>query len=134
MGGFIKRDVERVKTTGLNQQVNTEVLNNFRDACKKAGYPLNIMLETFMLQYTNGRFYLSDEDIMKFKVDKNKEEDGDKQETSMLNTTINKEIHVNFRNTCRANGYFVKHVLTAFMEKYTTENLVMEYVNADEIN
>jgi disulfide oxidoreductase YuzD len=121
MGGYIKRDVERVEVTPLNTKVNKEVFDAFKDRCKEQGYPLNVMLETFMRQYSNGNFHLSDEDIMKFK--------NDGKEESTLNTTFNKEVYTRFKSSCKGNGYFVKHVVAAFMEKYSNRNLVLEYVD-----
>lgn len=126
MGGFIKRDVQRVETTALNTKVNKEVFDAFKDSCKEAGYPLNVILETFMQQYANGRFKVDREDILKFK------DDG--VEVSTLNTTFNKEIYLNFKTACKVNGYFVKHVITAFMEKYASRSLVLEYVDVSEVN
>lgn len=121
MGGFIKRDIKRVETTALNTKVNKEVFDAFKDCCKKQGYPLNVMLETFMQQYANGNFYLDDKDIMKFK--------NDGKEIDTLNTTFNKEIYLNFKSACKARGYFVKHVVVAFMEQYAERNLVLEYID-----
>ncbi len=121
MGGYIKRDVERVETTALNTKVNKEVFDAFKDCCKEQGYPLNVMLETFMRQYASGNFNLSNDDIMKFK--------NDGKEVDTLNTTFNKEIYLNFKSSCKAKGYFVKHVIAAFMEKYAERNLVLEYVD-----
>lgn len=123
MGGYIKRDVERVEVKALNTKVNKEAFDAFKDCCKKQGYPLNIMLETFMRQYASGNFYLEDKDVMKFKND-GKEED-------TLNTTFNKEIYLSFKSACKVKGYFVKHVVAAFMEKYAEENFVLEYVNKE---
>ena len=124
MGGFIKRDVQRVEITALNQKINKEVLDNFKDYCKEQGYQLNIILEVFMQQYSNGKFKLKAEDILKFK------DDG--KEVSTLNTTFNKEIYLDFKSTCKVNGYFVKHVITAFMEKYASRNFILEYVDVTE--
>lgn len=124
MGGYIKRDVERVEVTPLNTKINKEVFDAFKDCCKKQGYPLNVMLETFMRQYANNNFKLKAEDVLKFK--------NDGKETSTLNTTFNKEIYLDFKSTCKANGYFIRHVITAFMEKYVERNLVLEYVDMTE--
>ena len=121
MGGYIKRDVKRVKTTALNTKVNKEVFDDFKDYCKEQGYPLNVMLETFMRQYANGNFKLEADDILKFKND-GKEED-------TLNTTFSEEIYLDFKSACKARGYFVKHVIAAFMEKYAERSFVLEYVN-----
>lgn len=124
MGGYIKRDVKRVKTTALNTKVNKEVFDDFKDYCKEQGYPLNVMLETFMRQYANGNFHLEADDILKFKND-GKEED-------TLNTTFSEEIYLDFKSACKVRGYFVKHVIAAFMEKYAERNFVLEYVNNTE--
>jgi len=121
MGGFIKRDVQRVETTALNTKVNKEVFDAFKDYCKEQGYPLNVMLETFMRQYANGKFLLSADDILEWK--------NDDSEQDTLNTTFNKEIYVNFKKTVKGNGFFVKHVIIAFMKKYAERNLVLEYAD-----
>ena len=125
MGGFIKRDVQRVETTALNQKINKEVFDNFKDYCKELGYPMNVILETFMNQYANGRFKLNADDVLKFK--------NDGKPVDTLNTTFNKEIYTNFKSACKLRGFFVKHVITAFMEKYASRNLIMEYVDMTEI-
>ena len=49
---------------------------------------MNVVLETFMQQYANGRFKIDAEDILKFK--------NDGTEVGTLNTTFNKEIYLNF--------------------------------------
>ena len=123
MGGFIKRDVQRVETTALNTKVNKEIFDAFKDRCKQQGYPLNVILETFMRQYANGRFTLEKEDVLKWK--------SDDYVVDTLNTTFNKEIYSAFKSTCKSNGFFVKHVVMAFMKVYSTENLILEYVKAE---
>ena len=124
MGGFIKRDVQRVETTALNQKINKEVFDDFKDYCKELGYPMNVVLETFMQQYANGRFKLNANDVLKFK--------NDGKPVDTLNTTFNKEIYTNFKSACKLKGFFVKHVITAFMEKYASRRLIMEYVDITE--
>lgn len=130
MGGFIKIDAERVETTPLNTQINKEVFDKFKVRLKTFGYPMNIVLETFMLQYANERFEIKPEDILKWKKDKS--------ETDTLNTTFNKEIYSIFKSTCKKNGdeygkkFFVKHVITAFMEEYTSGKYVMEFVKIED--
>lgn len=125
MGGYIKRNVQRVETTALNQKINKEVFDSFKDYCKEIGYPMNVMLETFMRQYANGKFKLNAEDILKFK--------NDGKEVDTLNTTFNKEIYVKFKSACKVNGFFVKHVVTAFMEQFASRNIILEYVNVEEV-
>lgn len=124
MGGFIKRDVQRVEITALNQKINKEVFDDFKDYCKELGYPMNVVLETFMQQYANGRFKLNANNVLKFK--------NDGKPVDTLNTTFNKEIYTNFKSACKLRGFFVKHVITAFMEIYASRNLVLEYVNKTE--
>lgn len=126
MGGFIKRDVQRVETTALNQKINKEVFDSFKDYCKELGYPMNVVLEIFMQQYANGKFELNENDILKFK--------NDGKPVDTLNTTFNKEIYTNFKYACKTKGFFVKHVVTAFMERYASRNLIMEYVDTEKTN
>lgn len=124
MGGFIKRDVCRVATTALNQKVNKEVFDKFKDYCKEQGYPLNVVLETFMFQYANGRFPIRDEDVLKWK--------GEDFAAETLNTTFSKDIYTRFKKCCKDNGFFVKYVVTAFMEIYSEHCLRMEFVYVNE--
>lgn len=125
MGSPIKySNAERVETTALNTKVNKEVFNAFKDCCKEQGYQLNIVLETFMRQYSSGRFNLSKEDIMKWK--------NDDSEMDTLSTTFSKKIYTDFKFACKSNGYFVKHIVTAFMEQYSNRELILEYVNVAE--
>lgn len=124
MAGFIRSNVKRVKTSALSTSINKEVFDDFRDYCKELGYPMNVMIETFMRQYGKGTFDISEEDIFKFK---------DENEDGNLSTTISAEVYLNFKETCQFNGYPVRHVLSAFMEKFTSRNYVLEYVNTSVI-
>ena len=124
MGRPITSDVKRAETMALNTQVNKEVFKAFRDYLAYYAYPMNVMLETFMRQYTNEKFHLSEDDILKWK--------GGYYETEALNTTFNKEIYLNFKYKCKRDGYFVKHVITAFMEKLASGDYVLEYVETND--
>ena len=42
----------------LNTTINKNVMDNFRDYCEEIGYPMNIVLESFMTQFTSGEFIL----------------------------------------------------------------------------
>ena len=125
MGKPVSSNAQRVETTALNTKINKEVFDKFKDCCKEDGYPLNVMLETFMRQYSNGRFKVDTEDILKFK--------NDGAEVDTLNTTFNKEIYLEFKAVCKSNGFFVKHLITAFMEKYATRSFILEYTNVADL-
>lgn len=125
MGKPVSSNAQRVETTPLNTKVNKEVFDNFKDYCKEIGYPMNVMLETFMRQYSNGRFNIKAEDILKWKEDKS--------EVDTLNTTFNKEIYLEFKAACKGNKFFVKHVVTAFMEVVVNRKFILEYVNITDI-
>ena len=125
MGKPVSSNVPRAETTALNTKVNKEVFEAFKDCCSELGYPMNVMLETFMRQYANGKFKLNKDDILKFK--------NDGKEIDALNTTFNKKIYTEFKSACKGNGFFVKHVITAFMEKFATKKFVLEYVNVEEV-
>lgn len=124
MGKPVSSNVPRAETIPLNTKVNKEVFESFKDCCSELGYPMNVLLETFMRQYSNGKFKLNEDDILKFK--------NDGKEVDALNTTFNKEICTKFKSTCKGNGFFLKHVITAFMEKFADGNIILEYVNVDE--
>ena len=125
MGKPVNSDVKRVETTALNTKVNKEVFDNFKDYCKELGYPMNVMIETFMQQYANKRFDIQSNDILKWKKDNS--------EVDTLNTTFNKEIYLRFKSECKSNGYFVKHVVIAFMEKVVSKDFILEYTNIEEL-
>lgn len=125
MGKPVTSNVSRAETTSLNTKVNKEVFESFKDYCAYLGYPMNVVLETFMRQYANGRFKLDEEDILKFK--------NDGKEVDTLNTTFNKEIYLDFKSTCKGNGYFVKHVIIAFMEKFASRDFILEYANVADV-
>lgn len=125
MGKPVSSNAQRVETTALNTKINKEVFDKFKDCCKEQGYPLNVVLETFMRQYANGRFEVNTNDVLKFK--------NDKAELDTLNTTFNKEIYLEFKATCKSKGFFVKNVVTAFMEIYASKTLILEYVNVADI-
>lgn len=125
MGGFIKIDAKRVEVKALNTKINKEIFDEFKIQCKTFGYPMNILIEVFMQQYANERFHIEKEDVLKWK--------NSDYEVDTLNTTFNKEIYLAFKSRCKENGFFVKHVITAFMKEFTNEKLVMEYVNVDNI-
>ena len=52
------------KRAMLNTTINEDILNNFRDYCKHLNCPMNMVLETFMDQFSDGQF--------SFKLSKNK--------------------------------------------------------------
>lgn len=125
MGKPVTSNVQRAETKPLNTKVNKEVFESFKDYCAYLGYSMNVVLETFMRQYANGRFKLDENDILKFK--------NDGKEVDTLNTTFNKEIYLEFKSTCKGNGYFVKHVIAAFMEKFASKEFVLEYTNVKDV-
>lgn len=125
MGKPVTSNVKRVETTALNTKVNKEAFLKFKDYCAEQGYPMNVLLETFMRQYSNGRFKITDEEVMKFK--------NDGKEVDTLNTTFNKEIYNEFKYCCKRNGHFVKHTIAAFMEKVSEKKFVLEYTSIEDI-
>lgn len=125
MGKPVNSNAKRAEIALLNTKVNKRVFDDFKDCCKELGYPMNMLLETFMQQYTNGRFHIDSKDVLKWRKDKS--------EVDTLNTTFNKEIYTYFKIYCKSNGYFIKHVIMAFMEKFTSRDFVLEYVNVEDI-
>lgn len=126
MGKPINSNAQRVETSILNTKIDRKVLDKFKDCCKEDGYPLNIVLEPFMRQYANGNFKINDDDILNLK-DNNVEVD-------IFSTTLNKEIYSEFKRACKRNGFFIRYVVTAFMERYSSRTLILEYKNIANVD
>ncbi len=124
MAGFIKVQVEKLETKQINTKVNAEVFEEFQKKCRERNLQMCTVLETFARQYAQNRYKLSEEDILKWKKDFG--------ETSILSTPINKEVYNQFKDEAKANGYFVKHVLMAFIEDYANKDLIMEFRASNE--
>lgn len=54
----IKTEKKASKRAMLNTTIRTEILDGFKAYCKECGYPMNMILESFMEQFTNGEFKL----------------------------------------------------------------------------
>lgn len=120
MAGFIKVEAKKLPTKALNMQINKDIFYDFKVKCKERGLPLNIVIEVFMNQYANRKYHLDREDVLKWKEDNG--------ETETLNSTFNKEVYDKFKDVVKSDGLFIKHVITAFVEDYVKNDLVMEYV------
>ena len=119
MAGYIKVKVEKLETKQINTQVNSEVFEEFQKKCRERNLQMCTVIETFARQYSKNRYKLNEEDILKWKSDLGK--------TSTLSTPINKEVYNQFKDEVKANGYFVKHILMAFIEEYANKDLIMEF-------
>ena len=128
MAGYVKVDVKKLEVQPINTKINSEILEEFQKKCKERNLQMCTVIETFARQYSNGNYYLNTEDIIKWK--------NNEGETATLNTPINKEVYNNFKSVVKARGFFVKNVLSAFIEDYAKSDLVMEFkdrsVNKDE--
>lgn len=123
MAGYIKVEVEKLETQQINTKVNSEVFEKFQIKCRERNLQMCTVIETFARQYAKNRYKLDKEDILKWK--------NNVGETSTLNTPINKEVYNQFKDEVKANGYFVKHILMAFIEDYANKDLVMEFRTND---
>lgn len=54
----ISNDSFKQKSNKLNTTINPDVLDAFRQKCKKTGVQMNTLIEAFMRQYVQGGFYL----------------------------------------------------------------------------
>ena len=123
MAGFIKVEVNKLPTKVLNMQINKEIFYEFKVRCKERGLPLNVAIEVFMRQYGDRKYHLDKEDILKWK--------DDNRETETLNSTFNKEVYDRFKDVVKYDGFFIKHVISAFVEDYVKNDLVMYYTVND---
>jgi hypothetical protein len=104
-------------------KINSEIFKEFQKRCKERNLQMCTVIEAFCRQYANGRYYLNVDDIAKWK-DNN-------APTSTLNTPVNKEVYAKFKSVVKTRGFFVKSVLSAFIEDYAKSDLVMEFVDRD---
>ena len=123
MAGYIKVEAEKLETKQINTQVNAEVFEEFQKKCRERNLQMCTVIETFARQYANNRYKLDEDDILKWKNHSGK--------TSTLSTPINKEVYNQFKEEVKANGYFVKHMLMAFIEDYANKDLIMEFRVSD---
>ena len=124
MAGYLKVNVEKSEVQAINTKINSEILEEFQKKCKERNLQMCTVIETFARQYSSGRYYLDTENILKWKDYNGK--------TSTLNTPINKEVYSKFKNVVKTKGFFVKNVLSAFIEDYAKNDLVMEFVEMDD--
>ena len=124
MAGYIKVEVEKLETKQINTQVDSEVFEEFQKKCRERNLQMCTVIETFARQYSKNRYELDKENILKWKNNLGK--------TSTLSTPINKEVYNQFKDKVKANGYFVKHILMAFIEDYANKDLIMEFRTNDE--
>lgn len=120
MAGYIKVETEKLPTQSINTKINSEIFEEFQKKLKQKNIPMNVALTAFCQQYANGRYHLNTDDIMKWKDDNGK--------TSTLNTPVNKEAYIKFKSAVKMRGFFVRNVLSAFIEDYAKNNLIMEFV------
>ena len=124
MAGYIKVEVEKLETKQINTKVNAIIFEEFQKKCRERNLQMCTVIETFARQYSNNRYKLDREQILKWKKNFG--------ETSTLNTPINKEVYIQFKDKVKANGYFVKHILMAFIEDFANQDLIMEFRVNDE--
>lgn len=124
MAGYIKLEVEKLETQQINLKINAEIFEEFQKKCKMRNLQMCTVIEAFTRQYANGKYNLNEENIVKWK--------NDEGEMSTLNTPVNKEVYVKFKDKVKENKLFVKHVISAFIEDYANNDYVLELVRLDE--
>lgn len=65
----IKADTVQNKRAMLNTTINEQTLNEFKAYCKELGYPMNMLIESFMSQFVEGEFVLKIGRANKLSVD-----------------------------------------------------------------
>ena len=65
----VKSDAVAQKRAMLNTTINENVLNDFKNYCKELGFPMNMILESFMVQFVDGEFVLKIGKSNKLNVD-----------------------------------------------------------------
>lgn len=54
----LKTDAKGKERTMMNTTIKTDILIKFKAYCKEMGYPMNLILDCFMEQFTNQEFNL----------------------------------------------------------------------------
>ena len=70
----VKSDAVPIKRAMLNTTINESVLNEFKAYCKELGYPMNMIIESFMGQFVDGEFVLKIGKANKLNVDLSNED------------------------------------------------------------
>lgn len=120
MAGYLKVDVEKFELQPVNTKIDSDIFEKFQRKCKERNLQMCTVIETFARQYVNNRYILEEGNILKWANGSCK--------TSTLNTPINKDVYYQFKDKVKADGYYIKHVLSAFIEDYTKNNMIMEFV------
>lgn len=124
MGGFIRSNVEREETSTLNTAVNTEINEKFKSYCKRYGYPLNVIVETFMKQFMDGKITIG--------IDEAVELSKNAKDKSSFSTSINAKVHRDFKVYCKENGFKINGAITVFMNKFSDGKFAVELVELDD--
>lgn len=119
MAGYIKIQTEKFELQPINTTINTEIFEEFQKKLKQQNIPMNVVITVFVEQYVNGRYKLNEKDILKW--------EGNNDETK-LSTSINKSSYIQFKEKVKSDGHYIKHVLSAFIEDYANNDLVMEFI------
>ena len=121
MAGYIQVDAKRLPVVYLNTQINKEILYKFKVKCKERGLVLNDIIETFVIQYSKGRYKLKKSDIYKW--------ENDNGETETLNCAVDKIAYNKFKDVVKDKEYFIRYVVTAFIEDFVENDLAIEFTN-----
>lgn len=58
MAARVKSDAVSKPRAMLNTTIDEEVLNEFKARCKELGIPMNLLIQSFMVQFSEGEFTL----------------------------------------------------------------------------
>lgn len=121
MARAIQVDADRLPVSYLNTQINKELLYKFKVKCKERGYVLNNIIETFVIQYGKGRYKLKTTNIRKW--------ENNSEDTDTLNCGIDKVAYNRFKNVVTDSEFHIKHIVSAFIEDFVDNDLVIEFVD-----
>jgi hypothetical protein len=120
VAGYLKVDVEKFELQPVNTKIDSDIFEKFQIKCKERNLQMCTVIETFARQYVNNRYTLEESNIVKWSNSNGK--------TSTLNTPINKDVYYKFKDKVKADGHYIKHVISAFIEDYTKNDMIMEFV------
>ncbi|MGN1013797.1 MAG: hypothetical protein ACI4PM_00405 [Butyricicoccus sp.] len=116
----MKSEAEVRPRKSLTSPVNPKICFEFKDNCRAAGIPLNILIECFMRQYAEGEFPL-------LLVDNYM------GPTTQLRTTVDQEVVDAFRTKCKHEGNTMKLTLESFMHQYNQGKYRLALIETEEL-
>ena len=99
--------------------INKELLEKFKMCCLESKTHMNLIIVLSIQQYINGTLHLERDAILRWKMDQGEQEN--------FSLVCNNDVRLTFKKKCKNEGYFVKYVLMALIERYVSKRDMLIY-------